>query len=96
MLIESPTRREIWLAVFLLVSLLFISRSRSDLNLPRSVRAGPEDNLPTQNSTYLEHGIAPQLLRDRVRWASQVPQTKIVAHVPGELCLMPKHNLELM
>jgi hypothetical protein len=83
--IESPTRREIWLAVLLLVSLLFVSRSRPDFVLSPSIQSGPSDKPATQNSTHVEQEIPPQPLRDRIRWgAGEIPQTKIVAHVPGE------------
>ena len=86
--IESPTRREIWLAVFLLISLLFFSRSRTNFDVAPSTRtSGPNDNFsPSQNSSDVEQEITPQPFRDRLKWgAGEIPQTKIVAHVPGTL-----------
>jgi len=78
--IEAPTRREIWLALFLLVSLLLISRSRSDLNIPPDVRVS---GLLTENSSHVQHHSAPH---QRIQWGTgEVPQTKIITHVPGKL-----------
>ena len=85
--IELPTRREVWLAASLLVSLLFFSKSRADLDITPFVH---DDKSPTHNSGYVEHEREPELLRDRIRWEANdsIPQTKIVAHVPGELHLV--------
>lgn len=81
---EAPTRREIWLAVVLLLSLLFLSRSHSKFELPVSVETGINGNQSTTNSSFPGNEIALQSLRDRIRWGkAQVPVTKIVAHVPG-------------
>jgi len=86
--IESPTRREVYLAILLLVSLLFVSQSRPDFDLPASVQTGSSDKQATPNSSNVEQAIAPQSLRDRIRWgAGEIPQTQILAHVPGEWCL---------
>jgi hypothetical protein len=87
--IESPTRREIWLAVLLLLSLLLISRSRSDFGVSPSLRTRPNVNTQSKNSSYVEHEVAPQPLRDRIRWGTgEIPHTEVVAHVPGELYIV--------
>jgi hypothetical protein len=82
---ETPTRREIWLAVFLLVSLLFLSRSsHSSYVLPASIQTGLQGNLSAPNASLAGDEIVLHSLRDRIRWGkAQVPETKIVAHVPG-------------
>jgi hypothetical protein len=93
MRIEKLTRREVWLAVFLLVSLLSLSKSRANFNLTPSIQTPHDDKPPTHNSSYVEHEREPKLLHDRIRWgANDVPQTKIVAHVPGESCLVFSSN----
>lgn len=86
---EAPTRREIWLAVFLLVSLLFLPGSHSDLELPASIHTGLYGNSSTRlNSSLISNDTGPQNFRDRIRWEmAQVPETKIVAHVPGRAVL---------
>lgn len=82
---ETPTRREIWLAVFLLVSLLFLSRSSHSPNaLPASIQTDLHGNLSAPNASLAGDEIVLHSLRDRIRWGkAQVPETKIVAHVPG-------------
>lgn len=82
--IEPPTRREIWLAVFLLITLLFVSRSRPTFELPSSASTGSQHDLATHDSASHGTELAPQSPRGRIRWGSgEVPQTKLVAHVPG-------------
>lgn len=79
--IEPPTRREISLAVFLLVSLLLFSRSRSNLEFSPLNRT-----FSAHNSTQHGYQVTAQNFRGLIRWGKgEVPQTKLVAHVPGEL-----------
>jgi hypothetical protein len=50
-------------------------------------------SLQSPCAIYMEHGREPELLRDRTRWgANDVPQTKIVSHVPGESGLVFSSN----
>jgi hypothetical protein len=91
--IKSLTRREVWLAVFVLVSLLFLSKSHANLDHTPFIRTPHDHRPPTYNSSYVEHERERELLHDRIRWgANDVPQTKIVAHVPGESYLVFSSN----
>lgn len=81
MALEPPTRREILLVTLLLLGLLYLSRSNTRQHFT-SVPP-PRISFHSESSTLGEEQI-PRKLDTRLTWdASQVPETKIVAHVPG-------------
>lgn len=85
-----PTPREIFLLALLLVGLLTFSATvqPSNLSVPDLAKLGAslypfEDDTPPPPSTF-ESQFSLQALHAPVSWGSgQVPQTQIVAHVPG-------------
>jgi hypothetical protein len=88
----TPTIREICLVAILLASLLVLSQKNYDFSFQR---ASPPTEADRNHSSPLHDSIltasddfafraAPLDWRTRLRWADlQVPQTQIVAHVPG-------------
>ena len=84
----TPTRREICLVVLLLVVLLLLSDANFDLGLRTSPispfhRAGTK---PVADSSTLSDEYEERLQRTRLDWTlSRIPETKVVAHVPGML-----------
>jgi hypothetical protein len=85
----APTAREICLVLILLTTLLAISKTNHDFSLrktPRPVLSGLDGNpLAIVDSPVLaDHHHAAQNWRTRLSWGSEpVPETKVVAHVPG-------------
>ncbi|KAJ6584675.1 hypothetical protein B0H19DRAFT_1249621 [Mycena capillaripes] len=78
-----PTAREILIVCLLLAGLylVFVPETRDQfLSVPAPVSPGPQRPPET-----LTASLEPRVYRTRLTWerASQVPQTKIIAHVPG-------------
>jgi hypothetical protein len=86
----APTPREICLVFILLTALLAISKTNHDFSLrktPRPVLSGLDGQpIAIDDSPVLsDHHHTAQNGRTRLSWGSEpVPETKIVAHVPGE------------
>ncbi|KZP22516.1 hypothetical protein FIBSPDRAFT_1043561 [Athelia psychrophila] len=77
--IEAPSRREVWLAVLLLLSLLLISRSNSASSFSSAGTGAQEDAQP-----HSAVKVQPQNIRDVIKWGTgEVPHSAVVAHVPG-------------
>ena len=88
-----PTPREIFLLALLLVGLLTFSATvhPSNLSVPDLAKLGAsfypfDDDAPPPPPTY-ESQFSLQTLHAPLSWGSgHVPQTQIVAHVPGAPC----------
>lgn len=85
----NPTARELFLLTVLLGSLLFFSATfpRNSSSVSDLIRASPfalQDDLDSV-PLELETQYTLQALNPPLRWGAEpVPETKIVAHVPGE------------
>lgn len=87
MSLAPPTRREIVLVVVLFTALLFLSKvhfdSRSRLISLSSPSTDFTNTIPAQNATARNY-------ESRLSWGTaHVPETKIVAHVPGKSSPIP-------
>ena len=79
--IEAPSRREVWLVVLLLASVLLISWSNPSSSVT-STGSALQEGVVVNSS--LE--VKPKNIRDVVQWGTgEVPHSSVVAHVPGEL-----------
>jgi hypothetical protein len=99
---SMPTRREIVLLTLLLAVLLLLTQVNTNLDLQTSLRLAPKQTHTERpsNLTAPSTKFEPQLPRTHIEWgSSQVPQTRIVAHVPGMSSalsfLFPSLNLTL-
>lgn len=80
--VAPPTRRELTIITLLLVFLLLVFRSH-DQPSPSHISQGVNNSSDTNPS--LSYNGARQALRTRLTWrTSPVPQTKVLAHVPGQ------------
>ncbi|KAJ7163324.1 hypothetical protein C8R46DRAFT_1102999 [Mycena filopes] len=78
---SPPTRRELALVLALLLAILYFSNARIHTNLVAPSLSPLLQNL-SQPSTLQD--TTPQLYDTRLTWGdSQVPQTKVLANVPG-------------
>lgn len=88
MALAPPTRRELVIVTLLLVFLLLASSFRSDKQPSRPLHPylGVDNNNISAAPAGVSHGGAPETLITRLSWGtSPVPQTKVLAHVPGQL-----------
>lgn len=77
-----PTKREVVLLAILLVTLL-VSFHQREQRPPLPLNLGNHDDTPHVKPTSLQ-ASSPQQLDSRLSWGSSpVPQTQIIAHVPG-------------
>ena len=82
----SPTRRELVLLTGLLVLLLFLTQSEYITTLkPQNVGITREIQLHDGKHAFFSTGAYPS---PRFTWSNTVPETDIVAHVPGELDIL--------
>ncbi|KII95730.1 hypothetical protein PLICRDRAFT_121283 [Plicaturopsis crispa FD-325 SS-3] len=87
----APTQREICILVFLLVSLLTLSKSNFDFSLSRRTAPTALDSAFTPSASRNRDGFAQALEneisqgeRSILSWGKgQIPRTEIVAHAPG-------------
>lgn len=77
-----PTKREVLLLTILLVTLL-VSFNKREQRPPPPPSLGTHNDTPHIKPTSLQ-ASSPQQLDSRLSWGSSpVPQTQIIAHVPG-------------
>ncbi|KAF8158227.1 hypothetical protein B0H34DRAFT_797639 [Crassisporium funariophilum] len=78
---SPPTKREVLIVAVLLIALLFFSNS-SSATLPLSLGSS-HDTLSSPNTPSADSHI-PHSIDSQLTWgSSSVPETRIVAHVPG-------------
>jgi hypothetical protein len=84
--VAPPTRRELVIVTLLLVFLLLVSRSNHQPALPPHSSVVNSDKHGV--STTPGHADTYQFSRARLSWGTYpVPQTKVLAHVPGRFLL---------
>jgi hypothetical protein len=89
--VTPPTRRELVIVTLLLVFLLLVFRSNNQPFHPSQPSLVGSDNNISAKAPSRSHSGAPQTLKTVLSWGtSPVPQTKILAHVPGQslLCVL--------
>ena len=75
-----PTRRELVLLAGLLCTLFFITQSEFFAANQILSRKGRTDAQIVETSVVTSHSYPEQ----KLTWTNSIPETKVVAHVPGE------------
>jgi hypothetical protein len=87
--VAPPTRRELVIVLFLLVILLLVSHSNHQPSLSPHSSVVNYDKHNISTTSGVPHAGDHQSLRTRLSWGtSPVPQTKVLAHVPGRFSLL--------